>query len=139
MYVSFAPMIETDGLDPTPGALGDKIAGATNLPLAAELFPSGFRLIVKTNSRDVLLAASECWGGYVHEFGCEPVKLHVIVRPQGAFSPEPAYRCQRHLFSVIGDADNFAVADLERLFSFMVVSAKTAADHTWLRWFFVET
>jgi hypothetical protein len=116
----------------------DPLLRAASLPLAAEFFPSGFRLIVKTNSRDVLAAAAECWSGYVREFQCEPVELHVIARPEGALSPEPAYRCQRHLFSVIGDADNFAVADLERLFSFAVVSTKTAADHTWLRWFFVE-
>jgi len=133
---------------------GDKIAGAikgiagspnsgeaaaTSLPLAAEFFPSGFHLIVRTDSQDVLAAATECWGAYAREFQCEPVEVHVIVRPEGALSLEPRYRCQRHLFSVIGDANNFAVADLERLFSFAVVSAKTAADHAWLRWFFVET
>jgi hypothetical protein len=140
MYVSLRPDVETHALDPVADATGDKLAGATtpSLPYAAEFFPSGFRLIVRTNSRDVLAAAAECWSGYANEFHCEPVELHVIARPQGALSPEPAYRCQRHLFSVIGDADNFAVADLERLFSFAVVSSKTAADHTWLRWFFVE-
>ncbi len=110
-----------------------------DVPLAAEFFPSGFHLMVKTNSKDVLAAAAECWSGYEREFECEPVELQVIVRPQGALSPEPAYGCQRHLFSIIGDADNFAAADLERLFAFAVVSAKTAADHSWLRWFFVET
>jgi hypothetical protein len=129
MYVSLRLAVET--------CANDQLLRA-NLPLAAEFFPSGFRLIIKTNSRDVLAAASECWSGYMPEFQCEPVELHVIVRPEGALSPEPAYRCQRHLFSVIGDADNFAVADLERLFSFAVVSAGTAADHAWLRWFFVE-
>jgi hypothetical protein len=117
---------------------GNKIPGTTTKTAGTTFFPSGFQLILKTNSRDVLAAATECWSGYTREFECEPVELHVIVRPGGALSPEPVYRCQRHLFSVIGDADNFAVADLERLFSFMVVSAKTAADHTWLRWFFVE-
>ena len=130
MNVSFRPAVETCANDP--------LLQAASLPLAAEFFPSGFSLIVKTNSRDVIAAASECWGGYVREFQREPVELHVIVRPEGALSPEPAYRCQRHLFSVIGDADNFAVADLERLFSFAVVSATTAADHVWLRWLFVE-
>lgn len=139
MYVSL-PDVETHALDPVAEATGDKIAGATTsgLPYAAEFFPSGFHLILKTDSRDVLAAAADCWSDYVREFHCEPVELHVITRPQGALSPEPGYRCQRHLFSVIGDADNFAVADLERGFSFAVVSSKTAADHSWLRWFFVE-
>ena len=130
MYVSLRAAVELYANDP--------LLRAASLPLAAEFFPSGFRLIVKTNSRDVLAAAAECWSGYVREFQCEPVELHVIVRPEGALSPEPAYRCQCHLFSVIGDADNFAVADLDRLFSFAVISANTAADHTWLRWFFIE-
>jgi hypothetical protein len=130
MYVSLQPGVETHAIDP--------LLGGASLTLAAEFFPSGFRVLLKTNSRDVLAAAAECWSGYAREFNCEPVELHLIVRPEGALSPEPSYRWQRHLFSVIGDADNFAVADLDRLFAFAVVSAKTAADHTWLRWFFLE-
>jgi hypothetical protein len=131
VIVTLRPDVETHALDP--------LLQAASLPYAAEFFPSGFHLIVRTNSHDVLAAAAECWSGYVREFQCEPVELHVITRPQGALSPEPAYRWQHHLLSIIGDVDNFAVADLERLFSFAIVSARTAADHAWLRWFFVET
>jgi hypothetical protein len=130
MYVGLRPGVEIHAIDP--------LLGAANLTLAAEFFPSGFRVVLKTNSPGVLAAAAECWSGYAREFDYDPVELHVIVHPEGALSPEPSYRWQRHLFSVIGDADNFAVADLDRLFAFAFVSAKTAADHSWLRWFFVE-
>jgi len=130
MYVSARPEVEPRTVDP--------LLRAASLPFSREFYPAGFRLMMATNERDVLAAAEECWSGYEREFASEPIALHVIVRADGRLSPEPAYRCQGHLFSVIGDSDNFAVADLDRLFGFAIVSAKTAADHTWLRWFFVE-
>ena len=130
MYVSTRPEVQPRDLD--------TLLRAASLPFFREFYPAGFRLMMATNARDVLAAAAECWSGYEREFDCEPLALHVIVRPQGALSPEPAFSCRGHLFSVIGDADNFAVADLDRLFGFAFVSAKTAADHAWLRWFYVE-
>ena len=84
-------------------------------------------------------AAEECWSGLSQEFAREPMEIRVIVQPQGRLSPQPSFRCQGHLSSVVGDADNFAVADLGKLFAFVFVSDKTAADHSWLRWFFLES
>jgi hypothetical protein len=87
----------------------------------------------------VLAAAEESWAECSPEFDREPLEMRVVVEAKGALSPQPTFRRQRHLFSVVGDADNFAVADLERLFTCIFVSEQTAADHTWLRWFYVES
>jgi hypothetical protein len=46
---------------------------------------------------------------------------------------------QGHLYSIVSDPYNFAHIDLERQFGFFHVSEATAADHAWLRWFFIES
>jgi hypothetical protein len=109
------------------------------MPFSGIYYPAGFPLHLVTNSKDVLAAAGESWGANRQQFEREPIEIRVLVEPDGALSPQPTFRCQRYLYSVIGDADNFAVADLERLFGFISVSAQTAADHTWLRWFYLES
>jgi hypothetical protein len=117
----------------------DPLLRDIDLSLSATYYPAGFRLEMATNSRDVLEAAAESWGHCGPEFACEPLEFRVIVQPQGELAPQPSFRSQRHMLSVISDADNFALADLEKLFACFFVSAKTAADHAWLRWFFVES
>lgn len=109
------------------------------MPFSGIYYPVGFPLHLVTNSKDVLAAAGESWGTSRQQFERPPIEIRVLVEPDGALSPQPTFRCQRYLYSVIGDADNFAVADLERLFGFISVSAQTAADHAWLRWFYLES
>jgi serine kinase of HPr protein (carbohydrate metabolism regulator) len=46
---------------------------------------------------------------------------------------------QEHLYSVVADPYNFAQVDVKSQFAFIEVSQKTAADHVWLRWFFLES
>ncbi|HLI82388.1 MAG TPA: hypothetical protein VKV17_00635 [Bryobacteraceae bacterium] len=116
----------------------DPLQIGVSLPLSGTYYPGGFAVSLATNSQDVLDAAAECWGESKQEFAIEPVQIRVVVQPEGSLSPEPTFRCQRHLLAIVGDADNFAIADLDRLFGFLLVSSQTAADHRWLRWFFLE-
>jgi hypothetical protein len=117
----------------------DPLLATIDLPFRRNYYPAGFPLELATNSREVVAAAEECWRGLEKEFAREPLEIRVITRPQGRLSPEPSFRCQGYLYSVVGDADNFAVADFRKLFAFVFVSEKTAADHAWLRWFFLES
>ena len=110
-----------------------------DLPLRASFYPLGFQLDLATNSRDVIDAAAECWAPDTLEFERPPMEIRVIVRPDGVLAPQPSFRSQGHLYSVVSDADNFAVADLQSLFAYVCVSEQTAGDHAWLRWFFVES
>jgi hypothetical protein len=109
------------------------------LPLTGTYFPAGFRLNIATNSRDVLEAAEESWRLSRHEFEGEPLEFRVVVEPAGELAPQPTFRMQRHLLSIVSDSHNYAIGDPQAWFVAVWISAKTAADHAWLRWFYVES
>jgi len=117
----------------------DPLLRDIDLPLAATCYPVGFRLDIATNSRDVLEAAAESWGPYGPEFECPPLELRIVVRPEGDLASEPSFRSQGHYFSIVSDRDNFASYDSKAMCGYCFVSARTAADHTWFRYFFLET
>ena len=116
----------------------DPLAIDVPLPLTGTSYPLGFPLQIVTNSPQVLEAATESWGHFQPEFDTQPVRFRVLVRP-GALCQATAHYAQGHLYVVAGDADNHAVLDLATLSASMFVSECTAADHSWLRWFFVES
>jgi hypothetical protein len=117
----------------------DYLGLRTELPLAATYFPLGFRADVATNSRDVLDAAEESWQYGTPRFPCEPLRLRVLVHPEGPLCGPPIHRMQGHLYAVIADVHNFAQVDIETQFAHVRISEKTASDHVWLRWFFLES
>jgi hypothetical protein len=102
-------------------------------------YPAGFPLNLATNSRDVMEAADESWRYWELEYDVEPLRFRVVVEGDGNLAQQPTFRIHEHLVQVVSDRDNFATADLRGLFAGIHVSAKTAADHPWLRWFFVES
>jgi hypothetical protein len=108
------------------------------LPFAVDYFPLGFRVRVLTNSPEVQAAAKESWGGYGLEFDRPPLEVRIIVRAEGDLAPEPTFLSQAHVITVVADRDNFACVDFKTLFAYAFVSQKTAADHSWFRWFFLE-
>jgi len=110
-----------------------------DLPLTGSYHPAGFRVDIATNSRDVLAAAEESWSPYGPEFDCQPLEFRVVIQPQGALAPQPTFRMQRHLFSVVSDGHNYAIADSEAWFACFFLSENTAADHACLRWYYVES
>jgi hypothetical protein len=117
----------------------DPLGVSIDLSLAGTYYPYGFRLDLATNSRDVIEAAEESWSGQRQEFDAPPMTMRVVVRPEGDLSQPAAHRKQGHLFCVVSDRDNFAHVDLQALFASVHVSQMTASDHSWLRWFFVES
>jgi hypothetical protein len=108
------------------------------LPLAGEFYPAGFPLHLHTNSADVVDAAREAWGLWSRAFETEPLEFRVVVQPEGELASAPAYRVHGGLLSFVADAHNFATADTHRLSAVFFLSEKTAADHTLLRWLFLE-
>jgi hypothetical protein len=91
-----------------------------------------------TNSQEVHAAAAESWGWYSPEFHRPPLEVRIIVREAGELAPEPSFLTQAHLLTMVSDRDNLACVDCKSLLSYAFVSAKTAADHAWFRWFFLE-
>ena len=117
----------------------DPLHHRIDLPLTGSFFPLGFGVEIATNSRDVLEAAAESWGGYASEHPYPPVELRVVVQPAGDLAPEAVFRNQRRLFTIVADRDNFACYESGSLFGYCFVSQKTAADHAWFRFYFLET
>jgi hypothetical protein len=110
-----------------------------DLALSGTFYPAGFPLHIATNSRDVLHAAAESWAPFTREFDTPPMEFRVVVESAGALAAEPRFRKQGHLLSFVSDADNFAAGDSLTLSASFHLSEKTAADHIWLRWFFLES
>jgi hypothetical protein len=109
------------------------------LPLTGTYYPGGFRLDIATNSPEVLGAAKEAWEHEHPSFVSEPIVFHVLVQPEGGLCSVPTHRMNGHLYSVVADAYNFAHLDLNTQLGFFHVSGQTAADHSFLRWFFIES
>jgi hypothetical protein len=126
--------------DPTIGSRRDPLSIDASLPLRGTFHPAGFLLHIATNSQHVLDAAAEAWGDYPKQLhACDAIEFRVLVQPGGVLCGVPTHRAQGHLYSVVSDADNFAALDLQRLQGSIFVSDRTAEDHVWLRWSFVES
>jgi len=110
-----------------------------DLPLRRAYYPAGFSLHLAANAPDVIDAADECWRDYQPEFACEPMELRVAVDAEGGPASQPCFRLQRKLLSIVSDAHNFAVVDFGTQLACIYVSQETAADHSLLRWFFLES
>jgi len=121
------------------GERADHLRCKVPLDLQATYHPAGFQVEIATNSLDVLRAADEAWGHYPPEFPCEPIRFRVLVGAEGGLSQMPSHRMQGHLYSIVSDPYNFAHIDLGQQFGFFHLSQATAADHSWMRWFFIES
>ncbi len=106
---------------------------------SAMFYPAGFPLHIATNSRHVLEAAAEAWQPFHREFDTPALKFRVVVEPGGERGAEPAFRMQDHLLSFVSDAQNFAAGDRLTMSAAFHLSAATAADHSFLRWFYLES
>ena len=110
-----------------------------DLSLSGTFHPAGFPLRIATNSRHVLEAAGESWAPFLREFDTPPLEFRVVVEPAGELAAEPTFRKQRHLLSFVSDAHNFATGDSLTMSASFHLTESSAADHAWLRWFFLES
>jgi hypothetical protein len=117
----------------------DPVLSAFELPLRRTFYPFGYPLVLETNSRDVIDAAEEGWGGFERMFNDEPARVCLGVTDTDSESPLPAsvIRAREHLMSIVADAENFMQCDFDRGFAFGWVTRSTAADHPLLRYRFL--
>ncbi|HUK19721.1 MAG TPA: hypothetical protein VLW65_25050 [Bryobacteraceae bacterium] len=116
----------------------DPLRRGIRLPLKGTYHPGGFCVEIATNSEDVLASAGEAWGHSAPEYGCDPLKLRVLVQPEGRLAQQPSHRMQGHMYAIVSDAHNFAQVDLASQLGCIWASEQTAADHPSLRCFFLE-
>ena len=46
---------------------------------------------------------------------------------------------QGHLYSAVASRENYALIDFDALFAYAWVTERTVADHTWFRWFYLDS
>ena len=119
----------------------DPLRQGVSLPLEAVFHPLGFPLELATNSADVMRAAVENWSGFASVFAHPPIRLRIAVDEDnpGPCPESLVFRAQRHLLTLISDAANFAVCDLDAGFAFCWFSPAAARDREWLRYFYLDT
>lgn len=101
-------------------------------------YPLGFPLQLNTNSAEVLQAAEATWGQRPQAFEKPPLELRVIVESGGGHPPNPVYRGQAHLMSVISDRENFAMCDYMRNFAFCRLNTAAIHDPAFVSYYFLE-
>lgn len=129
-----------EGKTPRP-AVFDPFQYRVELPLRADLYPLGFGLELLTNSKEVLQAAREGWDGFPRLFPDPALQVRVAVAEDHP-APCPTgliFRAQRHLLAIISDEANFAICDLRERFAFCWISAATARQRDWFRYYYVDT
>ena len=119
--------------------INDILRYAAPLPFTGRYYPYGFPVEIATDSHAVLEAADESWGLYGPLFSRPPVRVHVMTAEGGGeLPPEPVFRAQRHLLSIVSDQQNFAVCERLQAFGYCWVTRATLADQIFFRWHFLD-
>ncbi len=124
-----------------PAIACDPLQQRVALPLRYEWFPLGFSVEVSTNSKQVLSAAEMSWGYWPHRIFDKPsLAIHLVVTGErkGNSLPAPSFRGQKHLMSVVADAENYAVCDLNQGFAFAWLTEDAVSNLPYLRYHFLE-
>jgi hypothetical protein len=118
----------------------DPLLSKVALPLCAVFYPLGFAVEISTNAQGVLDAAAQSWGHLGGRYAREPLRLRIGVAAGGSGDcpPAPVVRGQRHLLSMIADAQNQAICDLEKGFAFAWVNHAALGHRDYLRYHFIE-
>jgi hypothetical protein len=124
-----------------PVTFADPMLARAELPLSKTFYPFGFPLEIHTNAEEILSAATESWSGFAKLFDIAPIVFHVGVTEGGSSEcpPVPSSRAREHLCSNIADAENFAISDHLKSFSFMWLTQKTLEHRDYVRYFFLES
>jgi hypothetical protein len=107
--------------------------------LSERVFPLGFPLEVNSNDERVLEGARRSFSGFAERFEAAPMRVSVAVQP--GKEPLPAdviYRGLHHLFSIVCDGHNHAVADLRDGVGYAWITEGVADRIDWFRHRFLE-
>lgn len=118
----------------------DALLSKVDLPLRAVFYPLGFAFEIITNNVAVLNAASESWGHTKQREGGPILQLRIGVTKgtSEGCPPGPVVRSQQHLLSIVADAHNQAICDLNTGVSFAWVNEGALQYPSYLRYHFLE-
>jgi hypothetical protein len=121
---------------PTPAS---QLPGNRELPLHGVFYPLGFAVEIITNDPAVLEAAGVSFGNLYSRQTSTALQIRIDVSEGGdECPPEPARRAHRHLFSLVADADNQALLDLESCTCYIWLKKVTVNHSLYLRSHFLE-
>jgi hypothetical protein len=118
----------------------DPLLCKVDLPLRAVFYPLGFAFEIATNSAAVLDAAVHSWGHTKQRDSGPILRLRIGVTKGTSRNcpPSPVVRCQQNLLSVVADAGNQAVCDLNAGFAFAWLTEDAMCHANYVRYHFLE-
>lgn len=128
----------------TPPPQFDALLAVEKFPLRGIFHPLGFAVEIETNSSEILLAAQESWGEHTSLGGAaqsyEVLRLRIGVTPCAAAECPPAVsvRAFGHLLSIVADAENFVVCDLQQGLAFGWINEACLCHRGYFRYHFLE-
>jgi hypothetical protein len=119
---------------------GDPLLCKVDLPLRAVFYPLGFAFEITTNSQAVLDAAGQSWGHAKQRERVPMLRLRVGVTKGTSQKcpPGPVVRCQQNLLSMVADAHNQAICDLNAGFAFAWLTEDAVRHSSYTRYHFLE-
>jgi hypothetical protein len=121
-------------------SIEDPLLCNVELPLRAIFYPLGFAFEIVTNSQAILDAAGESWRHTLPGDGGPPLQLRIGVTAgiSGICPPAPVARGQQHLVSLVADAQNQAICDLNSGFAFGWLTEDALQNRSYARYHFLE-
>ena len=119
---------------------GDPLLCKVDLPLRAVFYPLGFAFEITTNSQAVLDAAAQSWGHTKQRDRVPILRLRIGVTRGTSKNcpPAPVVRCQQNLLSMVADANNQAICDLNAGFAFAWLTEDAIRHPSYTRYHFIE-
>ncbi|MBV9303389.1 MAG: aldolase [Acidobacteriaceae bacterium] len=117
----------------------DPLLAFVPLPFRQLYFPSGFPVRVSSNMKCVLDAARESWGSCRQQYEAPPLEArYIICKGPRRHAPNPVFRAQSHLLTMVADEHNYACGDLERGFGSAWITEATVSHLEFFRYTFLE-
>ena len=118
----------------------DPLLCKVSLHLVAIFHPLGFAVEIATNSEAILDAAWESWGHLRSKRAAPMLRLRIYVSDSGPDTcpPAPVARAHRHLLSIVANAQNQALCDLEDGSACAWLSRTLLRHRSYLRYHFIE-
>ena len=118
----------------------DSLLSAMELPLQREFYPLGYAVEVTTNDAEVLEIADECFRHARMLRSGPRIRVSIGVTEERICEcpREPTRRAHNHLFSLVADADNQALLDLNTCVSFAWVTRDAVKNRLYFRYNFLE-
>jgi hypothetical protein len=123
-----------------PAAGPDSLLFDMDLPLRETFYPLGFAVEILTNDQDVLAAAEDSFG---HVAACRTntnlqIRIGITDGIDSGTPPTPTRREYNHLYSLIADASNQSLLDLNTHTNFAWLTRSALNNRLYFRYNFLE-